>query len=101
VVLLATVLELRCRGSLRGRKRRAVRWFAAIDRSPLGFAWLSVRRARRLAGRSETLGGERLFLHGLAWRRLIGILTWHREQPPSRLIKDASLPPAGSPPGPE
>jgi glycosyltransferase involved in cell wall biosynthesis len=100
VVLLATVLELRCSGALRGRKRRAVRWFAAIDRSPLGFAWLWARRARRLAGRDETLGGERLFLHGIAWRRLIGVLTWRRTRPPSNLLKDASLPPAGAPPGP-
>ncbi|MGH2961492.1 MAG: glycosyltransferase, partial [Solirubrobacterales bacterium] len=95
VVLLARVLELRCEGSLRGRKRRAVKWFAAIDRSPLGYAWLSARRIRRLAGRTETLGGERLFLHGLAWRRLIGVLTWRRERPPRWLHKDASLPPAG------
>ena len=93
-LLLARVLELRCEGSLRGRKRRAVRWFLAIDSSPLGYLWLSARRLRRLSGRNETLGAERLFLHGLAWRRAIELLTWRRRRPPANLHKDASLPPA-------
>ncbi len=96
VLLLARVLELRCGDSLAGRKRRAVKWFVAIDRSPLGFAWLWVRRLRRAAGLNETLGGERVFLDGLAWRRLLGLATWRRDTPSPRLPKDASLPPAVS-----
>jgi len=92
VLLLARVLELRCGNELRGSKRRALRSFAAIDRSPLGYAWLWSRRVRRLVGLNETLGEERLFLHGLAWRRIISLLTWHRRRPPAKLQKDASLP---------
>jgi len=92
MLLLARVLELRCGGELRGRKRRALRWFGAIDRTPLGFAWLWSRRLRRLAGLNETGGEERLFLHGLAWRRIISLLTWRRRRPPAKLHKDASLP---------
>jgi glycosyltransferase involved in cell wall biosynthesis len=92
VLLLAQVLELRCGDGLRGRKRRALRRFEAIDRSPLGFTWLWLRRLRRLAGLNETGGEERLFLHGLAWRRMITLLTWRRRRPPAKLHKDASLP---------
>ena len=95
VLLLARVLELRCEESLGGPKLRAVRRLSAIDRSPLGYAWLSARRLRRLVGLNETLGGERLFLHGLAWRRILGALTWRRRRPPAKLLKDASLPPPG------
>jgi glycosyltransferase involved in cell wall biosynthesis len=100
MLLLARVLELRCRDSLGGRKRRALSWFGAIDRSPLSRAWLSLRRLRRAIGLNETLGTERLLLQGLLWRRLISLLTWRRQRPSPRLLKDASLPPAGSPPGP-
>jgi glycosyltransferase involved in cell wall biosynthesis len=92
VLLLARVLELRCGGELRGGKRRALRRFEAIDRSPLSFAWLWSRRLRLLAGLNETGGEERLFLHGLAWRRIISLLTWRRRLPPAKLHKDASLP---------
>jgi hypothetical protein len=92
MVLLARVLELRCGGELRGRKRRALRRFEAIDRTPLGYAWLWSRRLRRVVGLNETLGEERLFLHGLAWRRIIALLTWRRRRPPAKLDKDASLP---------
>jgi glycosyltransferase involved in cell wall biosynthesis len=96
VLLLARVLELRCGESLAPRKRRAVKWFVAIDRSPLALAWLWMRRLRGAAGLNETLGGERLFLDGLAWRRLLSLATWRRGTPSPRLLKDASLPPAGS-----
>ncbi|MGH2993852.1 MAG: glycosyltransferase [Solirubrobacterales bacterium] len=95
MLLFARVLDLRCGEALRGPKRRALSWFLAIDRSPLGYAWLALRRVRRLAGLNETLGGEQLFLQGIAWRRLISLLTWGRSRPSSRLLKDASLPPAG------
>ncbi|MGH7359962.1 MAG: hypothetical protein ACREJR_14210, partial [Candidatus Rokuibacteriota bacterium] len=95
VLLLARVLELRCGGTLRGRKRRALRWFLAIDRSPLAYAWLSARRVRRVAGLNETLGNERLFLQGIVWRRAIALLTWGRQRPSPRLLKDAGLPRPG------
>jgi glycosyltransferase involved in cell wall biosynthesis len=91
-LLLARVLELRSEGALRGRKRRALQRFLAIDRSPLSYAWLSLRRARRLVGLNETLGSERVFLHGVAWRRIITVLNWRRREPSPRLLNDASLP---------
>jgi glycosyltransferase involved in cell wall biosynthesis len=94
-LIFARVLELRCGEALTGRKRRALRWFAAIDRSPFAHAWLSARRLRPLAGLNETAGNERLLLQGLAWRRLIAILTWRRRRPPAKLLKDATLPPPG------
>lgn len=92
MLLVARVLDLRCGRELRGRKRRALRWFAAIDRTPLGYVWISLRRLRRLVGLDETGGEERLFLHGLAWRRIIALLTWRRRRPLAKLNKDASLP---------
>jgi glycosyltransferase involved in cell wall biosynthesis len=98
MLVFARVLELRCGEVARGRKRRALRWFAAMDRSPLAYAWLSLRRLRRAAGLNETLGSERLFLQGLAWRRVLALLTWRRRRPPAKLLKDASLPPASTAP---
>ena len=95
MLLVAEVLELRCEDRLHGRRARALRWFRAIDSTPLGYAWLSARRLRRLAGHNETLDGEVLLLHGLAWRRILAALTWRREKPPRKLLKDASLPPQG------
>jgi glycosyltransferase involved in cell wall biosynthesis len=95
MLLVAEVLELRCGDRLRARRARALRRFRAIDSSPLGYAWLSARRLRRFAGRNETLDGEALLLHGLAWRRIISALTWRRESPPRKLLKDAALPPPG------
>jgi len=97
MLLVAEVLELRCGDRLSGRRARALRWFRAIDSTPmpLGYAWLSARRLRRFAGRNETLDGEVLLLHGLAWRRILSALTWRRSSPPRRMIKDASLPPPG------
>lgn len=91
-VLFARVLEMRTMDVLTPRKRRAVRLFAAIDRSAVGLAWLAARRLRRLGGRDQTLGAERLLAQGLAWRRLLALLTWRRQAPPPKLRKDATLP---------
>ncbi len=95
MLLIAQVLELRCGDRLHGRSRRALRRFRRIDSTPLGYAWLSARRLRRLAGRDETLDGEVLLLNGLAWRRILTALTWRRHDPPPRFDRDASLPPRG------
>lgn len=95
MLLVAEVLQMRCGDRLRGRKARALHRFRRIDAGPSGYAWLSARRLRRFAGRNETLDGEVLLMHGLAWRRILAALTWRRESPPRKLLKDASLPPPG------
>lgn len=91
-VLFARVLEMRTEDVLTPRKRRAVRLFSAIDRSAVGLGWLAARRLRRVGGDDQTLGAERLLAQGLAWRRLLALLTWRRHSPPAKLLKDASLP---------
>ena len=70
----ARTLLLRADNTLAPRRRRALRWFLAASRSPLAFAWLTLRPLRALAGRGETLGGEWALARGIAWRRLVGHL---------------------------
>jgi len=67
----ATALLVRCGHLLTPAKRRALRRFAAAERSPLAFAWLALRPLRVLAGRDETLGSEAELARGIAWRRLV------------------------------
>lgn len=73
--VLAEALLSRCSGSLEGRKCAALRRFVGAERSPLGFVWLALRPLRRLLGRNETLGYEKLLARGILWRHLsrIGI----------------------------
>jgi glycosyltransferase involved in cell wall biosynthesis len=87
----AQVLLARCDGRLSGRKRRALRRFAAADRSPAAFAWLAARPLRALWGRNETLGSEAELLRGLVWRRLVPLLA-AGARAPGRRPADASLP---------
>jgi PAS domain-containing protein len=89
--LQARTLLLRCEPALTRRKRRALIWFAAADRSQLSFAWLAARPLRRLFGRDETLGGEASLAAGLLWRRLI-VIAVGRAQLPGRRAFDASFP---------
>jgi hypothetical protein len=94
----ATVLERRCGGRMSTRKRRAVRLLTGIERSPRAMAWLWLRRARRLAGRNETLGVEGALLRGIAWRHVVGLMG-RRELPPRRFGGNASMPPRYKMPG--
>jgi glycosyltransferase involved in cell wall biosynthesis len=71
--LHAQVLLVRCGEELSARKRRALRWMVAAQRSPLAFAWLALRPLRALAGRDETLMVEASLVRGILWRRLIGL----------------------------
>jgi hypothetical protein len=89
--LQARTLLLRTDRALTPRKRRALRWFVAADRSAPAFAWLASRPLRRLLGRDETLSGEAALAVGLLWRRLI-VIAVGRAQLPGRRAFDASFP---------
>ena len=94
--VLARVLLMRCGRRLTPRKRRALRLFVSSERSPLAFLWLALRPLRRLAGRSETLGSERLLTRGVLWRRLVTLSAVTPGRTPRFLSHDASLPPEAS-----
>jgi hypothetical protein len=89
--LQAQTLLLRRGAVLTRRKRRALRWFVAADRSALPFAWLAARPLRRVLGHDETLSGEAALAAGLLWRRLIAIAVG-RAQLPGRRAFDARFP---------
>lgn len=65
----ARVLELRVGGRIAREKRRALRRFAAADRSLAATVALGLRSTRRWVGRNETLGRERALAAALLWRR--------------------------------
>jgi hypothetical protein len=94
--LLAAVLSERCGGQAGRRKRRALKLLASSEHSPLAFAWLALRPARRLAGRSESLGAEGLLACGILWRHMVGLLAAGREKPPRWASFDAGLPAEGT-----
>jgi glycosyltransferase involved in cell wall biosynthesis len=91
VELYATVLLARCDDALAPRKRRALRLLARASRSPLAFAWLSLRPLRGLAGRNETLGTESILVRGILWRRLAGLSALGRRRP-GDLAEELSVP---------
>jgi glycosyltransferase involved in cell wall biosynthesis len=88
----ARVLLARCDSTLTPRKRRALRLIIDAGRSPVAFAWLVARPARRLLGRTETLGFEGVLVRGIVWRHLIALRAWRRDRPRGSM-QDASLPP--------
>jgi glycosyltransferase involved in cell wall biosynthesis len=92
--LLATALLARCGGRMRADRRRDLRRFLAGLRSPLGIVWLALRPLRRLAGRNETLGAERLLVRGLIWRRYMALRA-RRPRSLARLEHDARPPSTG------
>jgi hypothetical protein len=69
LVQLARVLELRLGGRIAPERRRALRRFAAAERSPAAAGWLAARSLRPLLGRNETLGRERVLVAAVLWRR--------------------------------
>jgi glycosyltransferase involved in cell wall biosynthesis len=89
----AETLLLRCGAMLARarRKRRALEWFIASERSPLACLWLTLRPLRELAGHTETLGGEFALVRGIVWRWLVVVLVG-RAQKPGRRLFDASFP---------
>jgi hypothetical protein len=72
VLGFAAALEERCAPLPDRRRQRALERMLATPRSPLALAWLAQRGLRHSLGRSETGGGERTLLAGLAWKRLRG-----------------------------
>jgi hypothetical protein len=85
---LAQDLLARCDWRLSEPKRRALRRFAAAERSPAAFAWLA---ARALARRDDTLGSESELVRGIVWRRVAGLLATGASAPGRRPL-DMSFP---------
>lgn len=96
LVLLATVLRLRCGERLTPEKRRALERVLNSERSLRSFVWLATRSSRSLLGRDETMGAERGLAVGIFWRRMLAALVAGRSRAPRWLSKDAS-PPKRSP----
>jgi hypothetical protein len=69
----AQALLARCGSRIAPAKRRALDRFIAAQRSPLAFAWLTLRPLRALAGHTETLGSELELAAGILWRQLAGL----------------------------
>jgi hypothetical protein len=69
-VLQAMTLLARVGDELPPPRRQALERFVAAEGSAPALLRLAGRPARRLVGRTETLGGERELAQGLLWRRL-------------------------------
>ncbi len=93
LIQFGTVLERRCGRQMGPRKRRAVRLVRASEHSLLAAGWLSLRRLRKLVGRTETLEGERALLRGIAWRHIVTLVARGRKLPPARSGGNAIMPP--------
>jgi glycosyltransferase involved in cell wall biosynthesis len=92
LVLIATVLQMRCGERLSGAATRTLQRLIRAEHSPPAAAWLLGRSLRGLAGHTETLGAERRLATGIAWRRALPLLARGRDEPPPRMRFDASLP---------
>ena len=75
----AELLLLRGGKAIDRRKRRLLRRWARIERSPAHWAWLMVR-AR--SSRSQTLGTERMLVAGSLWRATLDAVKMLRLPPP-------------------
>jgi glycosyltransferase involved in cell wall biosynthesis len=87
----AEALLARCGNRMAPRKRRALRRFAAAERSFAAFAALALRPLRVLVGRTETLGSETELVRGIVWRHAVALLA-AGARAPGRRPCDASLP---------
>jgi hypothetical protein len=69
----------RCGPQMDAGKRRALARFVALDGSPVGVLWLTLRATRALLGHTETLGSELGLARGIAWKLLaVAIAPHHR-----------------------
>jgi glycosyltransferase involved in cell wall biosynthesis len=93
MLLMVRILNTRCAKLARRRKRNALRFFLATQRSWLAIAWLVLRRMRRYFGATETLDRELRLLYGIAWIRGLSLVTGRRRRPRAALRNDARLPP--------
>lgn len=89
--VFAETLLARCGPEMAPPKRRALRRFAAAERTPTAFAWLALRPLRRFIGRDETLSGEVALVQGIVWRWLATLAVTGRTEP-GRRPWDASIP---------
>jgi hypothetical protein len=87
----ARTLLLRYRDRLTPAKRRGLERYLAVQSSPAAFAWLLLRPARMLAGRSETLGSEWEIGLGVIWRHLAAIAA-RLPRWPDRWLLDTRFP---------
>ena len=89
----ATVLRLRAGDRMSAAKRRELERFGQADRSPLALAPFSVRAARELVGRPETLGAELGLMFGFGWRHLCAAAARGAATPRRRVRIDSRPPP--------
>ncbi len=87
----ALTLLMRCSSALTPRKRRALRWFVASERSPALLLWLTLRPLRALYGRGETLATELTLVRGIVWKWLLRLVVTPLGDSP-RLRADACFP---------
>lgn len=88
----AQVLLIRLGGRIDARKRRMLERFVACDESISALAWLALRPARCLLGRTETLGSELGLAQGVAWKQVAVRVARRGALGPGWLL-DASIPP--------
>ena len=87
----ATIVRLRCGGSMAAGKRRELERFIATDRSLPVLAGMWRRGTEELLGlRSETLGAEWMLAYAFTWRRALSASV--RQRPTRRLRLDAVPP---------
>ncbi len=91
-VLAATLLLRSAPGRLRPGPARVLRRLVGAEGSPAALAWLELRRLRNRLGRTETMGAERIVVHGLLWRRGIAAIGRLRGRPIPGIPYDAELP---------
>jgi hypothetical protein len=76
----ATLLLMRANGDIDRRKRRILRRYARLERSPL--TWVRLMTAAQL-GQAKTLGSERFLVAGSLWRTVAGAVKRLRLPPPT------------------
>lgn len=82
---ISRLLLDRCGFAMTARKRRAMERFDRSDRSVIALLWLALRPLRRLLGRGETMGMERVLVRGILYRHLAGV----RRRLPARFRRRA------------
>lgn len=91
LMVLATILEMRCGARMPPGKRRVLDRFLRADSSLLALGDLWRRGARELVGTTETLGAEWMLAYAFTWRRLLTASA--RDRPVRTLRLDAVPPP--------
>ncbi len=90
LMVVATILEMRCADRASPEQRRPLERFLSLERSWPELATLGWRAARELTGHPETLGAEWTLLRALLWRRALSATA--RDRPTRHLRLDAVPP---------